>query len=422
VVFVPLKLVTVLAPFNVIPPTELAVSNAPPIAPEPDSAIVLELVKLVLPVPELIAPVIDIAPVLPITTLPPPVSLIPVIVNGAAVFVNAMLPLVIFVPLKFVTVFALFNVVPPTELVVNNPPLIKPAPASDTVPVPVNETLPLVEMFPAFNVTLRPAVALIAPDVLPTFALNSMSLVPPVADNVTVPDPPAVTALPNVCVPLEVKLIVPFPPVVIAPLVVNAPVLFTETFPPPVSLIPVIVNGAAVLINAMLPLVVFVPLKLVTVLAPFNVIPPTELAVSNAPPIAPEPDSAIVLELVKLVLPVPELIAPVIDIAPVLPITTLPPPLSLMPVMVNGAAVFVNAILPLVIFVPLKLVTVFALFNVVPPTELVVNNPPLIAPEPDSDNVPALVKLTAADPAPKEDARVIPLPLKVIALLVVLIA
>jgi len=66
------------------------------------------------------------------------------------------------------------------------------------------------------------------------FALNNISLVPPVADNVTVPDPPAVTAAPNVCVPLDVKLIAPFAAVVIAPFVVNAPVLFTVTLPPPV--------------------------------------------------------------------------------------------------------------------------------------------------------------------------------------------
>ena len=88
-------------------------------------------------------------------------------------------------------------------------------------------------MLPPFKVILRPAVAVIIPDVLPTLALNKISLVAPVALSVTLPEPFAVTALPNVSVPpVAVNEILPFDPVVIAPLVVNAPLLVTTTLPP----------------------------------------------------------------------------------------------------------------------------------------------------------------------------------------------
>lgn len=48
---------------------------------------------------------------------------------------------------------------------------------------------------------------------------------------------------------------------------------------------------------------------------------------------------------------------------------------------VNGAAELVKAILPLVMLVALKLVTALASVKVVPPTESVVNNAPLITPD-----------------------------------------
>ena len=66
----------------------------------------------------------------------------PVIVNGAAVLTNAMLPLVIFAALKLDTVLAPASVCPPTEFVVNKAPLIKPAPLSLMAPLEVNDTLP----------------------------------------------------------------------------------------------------------------------------------------------------------------------------------------------------------------------------------------------------------------------------------------
>src|SRR5438105_4808876 len=62
-----------------------------------------------------------IAPVLVTEALPPPVSLMPVIVSGLAVLTRLTLPLPVLVPLKLPTVFALVSVVPPTELVVSRP-------------------------------------------------------------------------------------------------------------------------------------------------------------------------------------------------------------------------------------------------------------------------------------------------------------
>ena len=134
-------------------------------------------------------------PVLLTDTAPVPVCEIPVIVNGAAVFTKEITPAPLFEPLKLVTVFALPKVVPVAELVVSRPPFNKPAPASLMAPaVPVSEIPPVVFILPAFNVTLRPAVALTAPDVLPTLALKRISLVVPVADKVTLPvKPPAGT-------------------------------------------------------------------------------------------------------------------------------------------------------------------------------------------------------------------------------------
>ena len=260
--------------------------------------------------PVLIAPFVVNAPVFVTATSPVPVSLIPVTVKGAAVFVNEIPP-VAFVALKLVTVLALDKVVPVAETVVSSAPLIKPAPASSIAPsVAVRETLPLVLMLPAFSVTLSPAEAEIAPDVLPTLALTRISLPVPVALKVTLPEPLAVTVPPNVSVPpVAVNEILPFDPVLIAPLVVNAPVFVTATSPVPVSLIPVTVKGAAVFVNE-IPPVAFVALKLVTVLALDKVVPVAETVVSNAPLIKPAPASSIapsvaVRETLPLVLMLP---------------------------------------------------------------------------------------------------------------------
>jgi hypothetical protein len=400
VVFVALKLETALAPFNVEPPTELVVNSAPLIKPAPLSVNApLEVREILLLLPAAMLPVILIAPVLLTDTAPVPFCMMLVIVSGAAVSFNEMTPAPLFVALKLVTVFALPNVVPNAELVVSKPPIKKPAPASFTVPaVPVREIAPVVLRPPAFNIALRPAVALNAPDPLPTFALNKISLVAPVAAKVTKPEPFAITVLPNVSVPLAFSVMLPLVPVLIAPLVVSAPVLFTTMLPPPVSAMPVIVNGAAVFVNATLPLVVFVALKLETALAPFKVAPPTELVVNNAPLIKPEPLSANVPLEVRETLLVPAVIPPVILKLPVLPTDTLPAPVWAIPVIAKVAAVFVRDNAP-PLFVALKLVTVFAPPSVSPPTELVVSNAPLIKPAPLSIKVPLEVRETLLVPA-----------------------
>src|SRR5688572_11191793 len=76
-----------------------------------------------------------------------------------------------------------------------------------------------------------------------------------------------------------------------------------------------------------------------------------------------------------------------------------------MPVIVKGAAVFVNEILPLVVLVALKLVTVLPeLFKVVPVPDVVVNNPP-------SKDVAAVWEI-----APPRAFKVIPPPAPVVIL------
>ena len=83
----------------------------------------------------------------------------------------------------------------------------------------------MVEILPAFSVTFL-AEASVLPQSPPTFALRIMSLPAPVAVRPTVPEPPAVTAAPMVSVPVvAVRLMLPLAAVVIAPLVVSAPVL-----------------------------------------------------------------------------------------------------------------------------------------------------------------------------------------------------
>jgi hypothetical protein len=213
------------------------------------------------------------APVLLTVTLPPPLSLTPVTVSVVAVFTRLTSPLVAFVALKLVTVFALFSVVPVAELVVSNAPLINPAPASLTSPaVPVRLTLPAVLTLPALSVTSRPAVAVIAPVPLETVAFTRTSLVAPVAVRPTVPAPPAVTSAPIVSVPLvAVRLMLPPEPVVTAPLVVRLPVFATVTFAPGVCVIPLTVKVVAVFVRLTAPLVLLLALNVPTAFAPLSV-------------------------------------------------------------------------------------------------------------------------------------------------------
>ena len=372
VALVALKLLTAFAPFKVSLPAELVVSALPLINPAPLSIIELLEVRDTLLLPAAILPLMLTAPVLFTEISPVPLCEIPVIVSGAA-FVREMTPAPLFAALKLVTVFALPNVVPVAELVVSKAPLIRPASASSIAPaVAVRETLPLVLILPAFSVTLSPAEAEIAPDVLPTLALTRISLPVPVALKVTLPEPFAVTVLPSVSVPpVAVNEILPLDPVLIAPFVVNAPVFVTATSPVPVSLMPVIVKGAAVFVNE-IPPVAFVALKLVTVLALDKVVPVAETVVSNAPLIKPAPASSIapsvaVRETLALVLMLPAFsvtlspaeaeIAP--DVLPTLALTrisllvpvvlsvTVPEPLAVtvLPI-VSVPPVAVNEILP----------------------------------------------------------------------------
>jgi hypothetical protein len=93
-----------------------------------------------------------------------------------------------------------------------------------------------------------------------------------------------------------------------------------------------------------LPEVVLVPLKEATVLAPFSVVPPTELVV-RVPVVVtrPAPVSPTVLDEVRLTPPPPPAdMVPATERAPVLLIITLPPPVWFTPITVSGAAVFVN--------------------------------------------------------------------------------
>jgi hypothetical protein len=293
---VALKLATAFAPFSVSPPTELTVSSAPLIRPEPLSAtVLLEVRDTLLPLPAATLPVMLIAPVLLIKTLPVPASLIPVTVKGAAVFVSEIPPFA-SVAVKLVTVLALPKVVPVAEFVVSHAPLIVFAPSSVIAPAEaVKETLPLVLRLPPFRVRLSPAVAVITPEVLLTFAPTRMLLPAPVAFNVTVPEPPAVTVLPSVSVPpVAVNAMLP-EAVLIAPvIVVNAPLFVTVILPAPVSLIPVTVKGAAVFMRE-IPPPASVALKLVTVLALPKLVPAPEFVVSNAP--------LIVFVLISLIAP-----------------------------------------------------------------------------------------------------------------------
>ena len=215
--------------------------------------------------------------------------------------VKSIFPLVALVASKLATVLAAFKVVPPTELVIKRAPLKKPAPVSAIVPEAVNERLPELVMLPELKERLRPAVADIAPEVLAILAFTKISLLPPVATKVTVPEPPAVMLLPSVCVPLELKLIVPLAAVLKAPLSVSAPELSIMMLPV-FCVMPVIVKGAALLVNSIFPEPVLVALKLRIVLAALRVVPPTEEVIKEDPERIPP--CPMVLPDVKVATPV----------------------------------------------------------------------------------------------------------------------
>ena len=104
---------------------------------------------------------------------------------------------------------------------------------------------------------------------------------------------------------------------------------------------------------------------------------------------------------VKVTVPVPPVIVPLVVIAPVLFTAILPLPVSEIPVMVKVLAVFARETLPLVLLVALKLVTALvAVLRTVPVELLVVSNPPVMTPlAPCVMEPPLAVKLTALLPA-----------------------
>jgi hypothetical protein len=224
--------------------------------------------------------------------------------------------------------------------------------------------------------------------------------------------------------PDEVKLILFTPADKLAPKV-NAPVLFIVTAPVPFCVITPVVK-AEPFVKEITPVPLLVAAKPVTVFAFVNAVPVAELVVSkppfNKPPVAslivPAVPVKLIAPLVLMVAPVSVMLLPAVtDNAPevleipaltntllVLPVAvrptvpiplaltvfatvivpalvteTLPPPVSEIVFNVN-AALFTKAILPLVVLVAVKLAILFAPFNVVPPTEEVVNPLPLIKP------------------------------------------
>ena len=126
-------------------------------------------------------PVSVMSPLVFVKTKLPTALETPAILN-ACPFVKLMSPLVALVPLKLLTLFAFASVVPPTELVVNNAPLIVPTPVSCTNPaVPVNDTLPVLIKLPAAMVTLCPAVNEMPPVVVLMLLPMEISFVAPVS-------------------------------------------------------------------------------------------------------------------------------------------------------------------------------------------------------------------------------------------------
>lgn len=142
------------------------------------------------------ATVLALLSVLPKTELTVRSEPVMVSVDGSEAFMRSRSPLVLFVALKLVTSLLLFSVVPVFEVVVNRLPLISFVSAevvSEIAPVVlVSETLPLVLRSPPFKERLRPAVALILPEVLLTLASIKRSLEAPVAAKVMLPAPPLI--------------------------------------------------------------------------------------------------------------------------------------------------------------------------------------------------------------------------------------
>jgi hypothetical protein len=353
------KLLNVLAPFKVWPPAELVV-NTPLTSPAPVSEIApVEVKETALPVTVFVrlnVPVLVVVTVPALLTVPSVKSvelfrpMLPLVLLRLTVPVSALLALFkVIAPALPVKVAApalaackiavlatcvmpmplMFNTPEPTFTLPNdNEPLLKRltsfAPLFDRATLPVKllpelfkvitPALPLKLAAPALAawVTAVPAACVMpnpftfnAP--LPTVTFPNdkaiefikLTSLAPLLDKVTLP----VNALPLfvrvIALAPAVKL--ELPDTVNTPDWVNAPVLLMVKLPT-ASLIARL--NAPVLISAISPLPVLIAVKLLKVLAPFKVWPPTELVV-NAPLIAPAPLSVIApVEVKDTALPV----------------------------------------------------------------------------------------------------------------------
>jgi hypothetical protein len=107
--------------------------------------------------------------------------------NVVAVFVNAMLPLVVFPAAKPVTVFAPFSVTPPTEVVDNVPLLANPEPLSAIVPVDVKDAVfpeaaamvPVILILPVLLIVVLPVPVCDIPVIVSGAAVFVKPIAPP---------------------------------------------------------------------------------------------------------------------------------------------------------------------------------------------------------------------------------------------------
>ena len=114
-------------------------------------------------------------------------------------------------------------------------------------------------------------------------------------------------------VPSAVRLTAP---AAIVPVMLIAPVLITVSLPvAKVLLMPAIFRLVVVLLSSILPPEELAALKLPIVLAPFNIVPPTELVLSRLALSAPWPDSEMMPPEINDI-GAPKTVAPPIVIAP----------------------------------------------------------------------------------------------------------
>jgi hypothetical protein len=162
----PVKLVIALPVPNKFIPVEEDVVNSPLVILIDEASVIAPVaVKFNAFAAAFAVPLIAILPVvLVMDTAPVPVWLMPVTDKFAVESFKVITPVPELVPLKLVTVLVFPNVVPVAELVVSNPPEIKPTPASLILPAsPFKLMPPVVDSPPALKIRLVPAVKVTAP-------------------------------------------------------------------------------------------------------------------------------------------------------------------------------------------------------------------------------------------------------------------